>query len=71
MHALHSGGSLHLNGIKVIKSLELVIGQNERTDGSVRTDICALVALDTVVFVPCGNECLDTTLLISGGTNHP
>ena len=70
MHALHCGRSLHLNGIK-LKVLKLIISQNKRTDGSVRTDICALVTLYAVLLVPNGNECLNTTLLISGGANHP
>jgi hypothetical protein len=70
VHALHSGRSLHLEGID-LEVLQLVVGQNERTDGSVRTDVSTLVTLDTVVLVPHRNEGLYTTLLVSGGTNLP
>ena len=52
MHALHGGGSLHLEALKAVEASQLVVGQNERTDGSVRTDIGTLVTLDTVVLVP-------------------
>ena len=70
MHALHSGRSLHLEGVE-LEVLQLIISQNERTDSSVRTDVSTLVTLDTVVFVPSRNEGLNTTLLVSSGTNHP
>ena len=43
----------------------------ERTDGSVRTNVCTLVTLDTVFSVPFGNECSYTTFLIFGSTLFP
>ena len=71
MHALHGGRSLHLEGLEAVEALQLVVGQNERTDGSVRTDVSTLVTLDTVVLVPSGNEGLNTALLVSGSTHLP
>ena len=71
MHALHSGRSLHLESLQTVEASQLVVGKNERTDSSVRTDISTLVTLDTVVLVPSGNEGLNTTLLVSSGTNLP
>ncbi len=38
--------------------------KHEGTDRSVRTYICALVALDTVLFEPFGNECGHAALLV-------
>ncbi len=43
-----------------------VSGQRERTDGSVRADICALVALDALRSVPLGNHNGNAALLVSG-----
>ena len=71
MHALHSGRGLHLEGLQTIELSQLVVSQNERTDGSVRTDVGTLVTLDTVVLVPSRNEGLNTTLLVSSCTNLP
>ena len=70
VHALHGCGSLHVEGLALV-ALHLLVGHNERTDGSVRTDICTLVALDAVVDVPSRNESLHTTLLVSGSANLP
>ena len=88
VHALHGGRCLHVDGIEGLRrgsnrlnAGELVVGQYERTDGSVRTDVGTLVTLDTVlalaseqvraVLVPNRNEGLDTALLVSGSTNLP
>ena len=43
MQALHSGGGLHVERLEVVELIQLVDGQNERTDGSVRTDVGTLV----------------------------
>ncbi len=45
--------------------------ENERTDGGVRADICALVALYAVLLEPFGNESGHTALLIAGCTLLP
>ena len=77
VHALHSGRSLHLECIVgCCEALDLVLVEDERTDGSVRTDVSTLVTLDTVlalaseqvraVLVPNGNEGLYTALLVGG-----
>ena len=71
MHTLHSGRSLHLDGVETVEGGELIVGQNERTDGSVRANEGALVTLDTVLRIPNGNECFHTTLLVGGGTVLP
>ena len=49
VHALHGGGSFHLEGRQTVEAGQLVVGQHKRTDGCVRTDIGALVTLDTVL----------------------
>ena len=38
--------------------------EHERTDRSVRTNICTLVTLDTVFSIPFGNECSYTTFFV-------
>ena len=69
VHTLHSGRSLHLESIVgSSEALDLVLVEDERTDGSVRTDVSTLVTLDTVVLVPNGNEGLYTALLVSSST---
>ena len=65
MHALESCGSLNLLCLETLDASQLVVGKNERTDGSVRTNERTLVTLDTVLYVPYRNECLNTTLLES------
>ena len=81
MHALHGGRSLHLECVVgSSKALDLVLVEDERTDGSVRTDVGTLVTLDTVlalaselvraVLVPNGNEGLNTALLVGGSTDY-
>ena len=57
-HALGSGGNLF-------------VGQQERTDHSVRADIGALITLDTVLAQPLRNVHGDTTLLVSSGPGIP
>ena len=64
VHTLHCGWSLHLDG-SAVEAFKFFVSQNERTDGSVRTNVSTLVALDTVFGVPFRNKCLDTALLIS------
>ena len=71
MHTLHSGGSLHLDGVETVEGSELIVGEHERTDGSVRANEGTLVTLDTVLRIPNGNECLHTTLLVGGCTVLP
>ncbi|OPZ47293.1 MAG: hypothetical protein BWY95_01562 [Bacteroidetes bacterium ADurb.BinA104] len=71
VHAPHCGRCLHLNAVNVVKALQLVIGQNKRTYGSVRTDIGTLITLYAIILFPDGNECLDTTLLVCSRTDHP
>ena len=44
----------------------LLLGQSERTDGGVRADKCALVALCAGRGRPLGNECGNAALLVSG-----
>ena len=69
VHALHGGRSLHLECVVgSSEALDLVLVEDERTDGSVRTDVGALVTLDTVVLVPNRNEGLHTALLVGGST---
>ena len=38
--------------------------EHERTDRSVRTNVCTLVTLDTVFSIPFGNECSYTTFFV-------
>ena len=57
---LGHGGVGHLAGV-----------EHERTDGGVGADVCALVALDTVLFIPFGNEGCHTAFLVGGGAVGP
>ena len=43
----------------------------ERTDRSVRTNICTLVTLDTVFSIPFGNKCGNTTFFVFRSTLIP
>ena len=70
MHTLQCLRSEHIDGLASETSI-LLIGQDERTDCSVRTYERALVALYTVVGVPCRNESLYTALLISSSSYLP
>ena len=65
MHTLQGCRSLHLHG-RCIDALELVVGENERTDGSVRTYERTLVTLCTVVGIPYRNEGGHSALLPTG-----
>lgn len=47
------------------------LGEDEGTDGGVRAYICALVALDAVLFLPFGDEGCDAALFVAGGTLFP
>ena len=71
VHALHGGRRLHLKAIQTIKLSQLIVGKHKRTDGSVGTDVSALVALDTVLFIPQGHEGLYAALLIGSGAYVP
>ncbi len=51
--------------------LHLLCVEKERTDSCVRTNVCTLVALDTVVGQPLGNECCHTTFLIFSSALGP
>ena len=66
VHTLHSCGSLHLDGVECVETSQFLVGENEGSDGSVRTNECTLVTLDTVVFVPNRNESLHAALLVGG-----
>ena len=57
VHDLGGGGSV----------LDFFLGQSEGTDGGVRADEGAVVALDALGLIPCGNGDGNTALLISGG----
>ncbi len=52
-------------------SLYLCLVENERTDRSVRTYICTLVALYTVLFEPFGHESCHTAFLVCSCTLLP
>ena len=71
MHALHGGRRFHLKALQTVKLSQLIVGKHKRTDGSVGTDVCALVALDTVLFIPQGHEGLYAALLIGSGAYVP
>ena len=45
--------------------------ENERTDRSVRTNVCTLVTLDTVFRIPFGNKCSNTTFFVFSSTLIP
>ena len=62
--------SLHLNACRV-EAFDFFSVENERTDGGVRTNVGALVALDAVLRSPCRNECGHTALLVCGGALRP
>ena len=49
---------------------QFLLGGEERTDGGVRADVCALVALDTFLRVPLGNAYCDASLFESGCTGR-
>ena len=65
VHTLESSRSLDLLCLKTFDACKLCVGKNERTDSCVRTYERTLVTLDTVLYVPYRNECLNTTLLES------
>ena len=71
MHALHGGGSLHLAAVEALELCQLLVGEDERTDGSMRTNVGALVTLDTVLLVPDGHEGFHAALLVGGCANLP
>ena len=71
MHTLESCRSLDLLCLKTLDACKLLVGKNERTDSCVRTYERTLVTLDTVLYVPYRNECLNTTLLESCGAVLP
>ena len=70
VHTLHGGGCLHVDGL-ALEALELVVGQYEGTDSSVRTNKVALVTLYTVLLVPYGHEGCHTALFVSGSALLP
>ena len=49
----------------------LLLSSEEGADSSVRTYICTLVTLDTVLNLPLGNACSDATLLVCSGAVIP
>ena len=55
VHALHGCRSLHFDN-RSVEALHFFGIENERTDRSVRTNVCTLVTLDTVVCVPCRDK---------------
>jgi len=54
-----------------VGTLLLFSVEDERTDGSVRTNVSTLVTLDTVFGIPCRNECGNTAFFILGSTLFP
>ena len=70
VHTLHGCRSLHLDGFAT-EALQFFIGENKRTDSSVRTYEVTLVTLDTVFLVPYRNEGGNATLFISGSALFP
>ena len=70
VHTLHGYGRLHLERGCVETGLFVGV-EHEGTDTAVRTNVGALVTLDTVLQIPSGNERGDAALLISGRTLLP
>ena len=70
VHALHSGGSLHLYALALV-ACQFLVGHYDRTDSGVRTNECTLVTLDTVLAVPYGHKAGNATLLVCGSTLLP
>ena len=70
LHAFELLRSKDIHGCAV-KSGFLFLIQYERADCCMRTTVGTLVALDTVLRIPYGNKCCDTTLLVSGRTILP
>ena len=70
VHTLHSLRSQHVDGL-ALKLGGLLVVEDERTDGSMRTAEGTLVALDTVLRIPLGDESLDATLVVGGGAGIP
>ena len=70
LHTLHSGWSLHVQHSEASALLLLVV-QYERTDRSVRTNVSALVTLDTVRLIPNRNESGHATFLVFSGSLRP
>jgi len=69
MHTCHLLGSLHDNGLHACGSvLLLVVGHNNGTDSCVGANEGALVTLDTVLGVPCGDLNGNTAFLVLGST---
>ena len=70
MHTCHLLGSLHNHGLHACGSvLLLVVGHNNGTDSSVGANEGALVTLDTVLCVPCGDLNGNTAFLVLGSTS--
>ena len=59
--SLESGDAL--GALDCLGSLgQFLLSREERTDGGVRADVCALIALDTFLRIPLGNAYGDTSL---------
>ena len=67
LHELHAGECLSDGGESCFdgRSVHLGLVEHEGTDSGVRTNVGALVTLDTVVGNPFGNECCHTALFVS------
>ena len=65
-----SVGNLQNAGYTLRSLLKFLIGEQERTDCSMRADGSALVALDTVGWVPLRNMSCNSSLLISSGSGR-
>ena len=70
MHTLKSGRGFYFESIG-IKSCFFFVGQYERTDTSVRANICTFITLDTVFSIPSRYESSHTAFFVFSSTRLP
>jgi len=73
IHGAHLDAETHAGHLALallgLHALSLLLSKDERTDGSVRAEERALVALNALSGVPLGDGSSDTTLLEASGTH--